>query len=691
MNREALLDFALERADIGNDTDVLRADTEIREFLLNNCDITVNKENYFFVRVNCEDIMDQVVNTRLQPFHEAIKDGEGKSHFKTRTVSGLQDFSHTAPLWEDIVDLGISGLYNRVKKYATAAGNDEKKKRYFDLLIRFYNAVFAFMERAAKKADAEGRSDIAASLRALKTREPQTLYEALQTVMLYFAMQQYFDATPVRTLGRLDSLLYRFYVKETKERAAELIEKFILEIDSWEINSNIPFLIGGDDEEGNTYINELSYLLLQTYKRLAPPNTKMHIMYSESTPKKLLDIAMDSIREGANSIAFLSDGMIKRSLENLGAAKEDAQRYEVVGCYECSAREEISSSCNAVVNISKAVELAMNKGKDFLTGELVGLKNDGAFANFDALYSETVRQLEYLSGLAMHYTDLYEKNYARIHSSQAFSSTYPSALEKGGDIYCDNAAKYCNSSVNAIALATAVDSLMAIKKLVYEEKRVTLSELCEILKNNWQDNEVLRLTAKNKCAKYGMGDKETDMIASDIVHRLYGMIAGKPNVKGGVYRFGTFSIDWRVKYGRACGASADGRLAGTPLSQNTGASVGGDKNGVTAHIHSVTEIDMLETVNGSVIDIDLHSSAVRGEDGSCAMLATLKTYFDRGGFAVHYNVLDANTLRDAVECPEKYPNLQVRLCGWNVLFTTLSPELQKEFIARAEHQLGVSS
>ena len=113
-------------------------------------------------------------------------------------------------------------------------------------------------------------------------------------------------------------------------------------------------------------------------------------MYSENTPKKLLEIAMDSIRTGANSIAFLSDGMIKASLENMGASKQDAQKYDVVGCYECSAREELSSSCNAVVNIAKAVELAINKGEDILTSQLVGLENNGDFSSFDAFYSETL-------------------------------------------------------------------------------------------------------------------------------------------------------------------------------------------------------------------------------------------------------------------------------------------------------------
>ena len=150
-----------------------------------------------------------------------------------------------------------------------------------------------------------------------------------------------------------------------------------------------------------------------------------------------------------------------------------------------------------------------------------------------------------------------------------------------------------------------------------------------------------------------------------------------------MYRLGMFSIDWRIAFGMNTGASADGRKAGEPLSQNTGASFGADREGVTANILSITELDAGSIVNGSILDLDLHSSAVKGHNGMQMMMATLKTYFDRGGYAIHYNVLDAEVLKEAKRSPQKYPNLQVRLCGWNVLFSSLSEQAQNEFIMRA--------
>jgi len=250
-------------------------------------------------------------------------------------------------------------------------------------------------------------------------------------------------------------------------------------------------------------------------------------------------------------------------------------------------------------------------------------------------------------------------------------------------LYCDYAAKYNNSSVNAIGLATAVDSLAAIRKAVFEDKILTLDEFIEILKSNWEGKEPLRLLIKNKFPKFGMNDKKTDAIAKDIVDVLSGAVSGKPNVKGGIYRLGLFSIDWRWEFGRKTAASANGRKAGETLSQNTSATFGADRDGATAHLLSVSAIDSSKTPNGTIVDIDLHSSSVRGENGLKTLISTLRTYFELGGFAVHYNVLDTEILKDAKLNPEKYPNLQVRLCGWNVLFSSLSEKEKDEFIARS--------
>ena len=146
---------------------------------------------------------------------------------------------------------------------------------------------------------------------------------------------------------------------------------------------------------------------------------------------------------------------------------------------------------------------------------------------------------------------------------------------------------------------------------------------------------------------------------------------------------GLFSIDWRWEFGEKTAASADGRRSGETLSQNVSATFGADKDGATAHLRSAASFDYTKVVNGTVADIDLHISATKGENGMNALLTSLKTFFDLGGLAVHSNILDTEVLKDAKLHPEKYPNLQVRLCGWNVLFSSLSEKEKDEFIARS--------
>lgn len=193
----------------------------------------------------------------------------------------------------------------------------------------------------------------------------------------------------------------------------------------------------------------------------------------------------------------------------------------------------------------------------------------------------------------------------------------------------------------------------------------------------------MRCCLKNNFPKFGAGNTFADGLAKHIIERLSEVINGRPNVKGGVWRLGTFSIDWRWDFGKHTHATANGRKAGETLSQNTSASFGADKEGATAHLLSVSAFPHTHTPNGSIADIDLHSSAVRGENGITALYSTLKTYFERGGLAVHYNVLDTETLKKAKQDPSAYPNLQVRLCGWNVLFSSLSEKEKDEFIARS--------
>ena len=681
--REELKAYAFERKEVySGEADVLRNDCDTLVYLFENCEITISDENRFFVRVNCEDIQREVFRARAEKYRDQVaKEGYADGE-EVLAYTGEFDFGHTSPEWESILSLGIYGLRMRAENYLKTCA-DRKKQRFYGQIVRVYDAALLFLKRAADEAESAGRKEMAQGLYNLLENPPKTMYEAMQTTLIYYALQHHFDGTYLRTLGRLDTLLYPYFVKTEPEETKALFIDYLKEINSYEAEANMPFAIGGTDADGNSLVNELSYLFLDAYTKLSPPNVKLHLLCSSDIPEKIVKEALIAVRNGNNSIVFLSDGKVIESLEKLGAEHTDAANYHVVGCYECGANNEITCSCNARVNLPKALELALNGGKDAMTGKLIGPENDGVFDTFEALYQEFLRQMTHLSNCAMRVTDIYEENYRNMHAGPIFSSTYTSAMESGGDIYCDYAAKYNNSSVNALGLATAVDSLAAIQKLVFEEKKVTLDKLKEIIKTNWENEEVLRLTAKNKLPKYGTGDVKADAIAKDVVDVLASVISGRPNKKGGVYRLGLFSINWRWEFGEKTAASFDGRKNGESISQNTSATFGADKEGATAHLLSAAKIDTTNTPNGSVVDIDLHASSVQGENGLNALYGALKAYFELGGFAVQYNVLNTEVLKDAQKNPDKYRNLQVRLCGWNVLFSSLTEKEQNEFIARS--------
>lgn len=681
LSKKELLKISKQHA-LAQHKDFYAADCEHIKFLLKNCRISIPKENRFFVSVNCANL--RILAARLRAKHLLTPELKQKNLIlgdKREAFFGYLDFGHTNAIWEDIIPLGIFGLYQRLLEYKNK-NTDASKNEFFSQSVLVFEEVFEFMRRAAHEAEKRGKSQMAEGILNLTRRAPQNLFEAMQTSIIYYSLQQYFDGTILRTLGRLDALFAPYYDGES-EYNDKLFADYILEVNSFKANSNIPFAICGSDSQGNDKTNALSYKLLKTYLSLNTADTKLHILCNKKTPDDIITLALDGIRNGKNSIVFMGDEEVIASLKKLGCEHEDAVNYHIVGCYECGANQEVTCSCNAKVNLPRALEYALFDGMDLLAKKRIGLQTGKDFNSFDELFEAFKVQTKFLCDCAMESTRVYERAYDNLHASPVFSATFLSALEKGADVYCAQGAKYNNSSLNAVGLATATDSLYAIKKLVFDQKRLTLAQLRKILRNNWQGEEALRLTVKNKFAKFGTNEEETDALAKSIIDFVYDFVDATPNARGGKFRLGLFSIDWRWAMGKKTAASADGRFFGETLSQNATATFGADKEGATAHLASVAFLDATRTPNAAIVDIDFHSSSVSGQNGLAAMLAAVKTFFALGGFAVHINVLDTKILKKAKERPQDYPNLQVRLCGWNVLFSTLSEEEKDEFIARS--------
>ena len=386
------------------------------------------------------------------------------------------------------------------------------------------------------------------------------------------------------------------------------------------------------------------------------------------------------IRSGSNAIVFCNDDIITRGLMKLGHTKQDADNYILIGCYEPSTMGcELACTCAGYVILPKAVECAMNGGRDMLTGKLIGLPCAASFDDFDAFYREVLRQAAHFCEQSMRRIRAYEPYMALTGASPLLSGSMQCCMESGKDVY-EGGAAYNDTSINLFGIATATDSLLAVKQLVFEEKRVAFAEMADILRSNWEGQEKLRLIAKTKAPKYGCGCKDADRLAADLMARTTAVINGKPNARGGKFRCGGFSIDLRFTYGERCAASADGRFARESLSKNMSASDGIGANGVTAMMRSACAIDYTNLPNGTALDLVLHSSAVSGADGIPAMEGLVDAFMAMGGFALQINVLDPSVLKKAQQDPEKYKNLQVRLCGWNVRFVDLKKHEQDEFI-----------
>ena len=684
MNDELLFENAKQiMSDYSHENFIMRS-ARVVAFLLDNCEILVPEHTEFFVKVNCRFVTKKLYRELLEVQRDEFMDPY-RYGARCRAYSGRSDFGHTAPGWDQIISLGLPGLRKRIENRTGEAKNPS----FVEAELMVFDAADRFLQRAAEAAEAAGKVRMATGIRNLMHNAPQNLYEGFQMTVLFYSLQQYFDGTDIRTMGRLDSLLYPLFLKETDSAYVDtLCEQYLKEIHNIRADANMPFALGGSNETGKCLINELSYSIAKAYARTKLSEVKLHILCTADMPKDFIRICMQSIKDGGNSFVFMNDKLVYEGLKKLGLSDSDSRNYYVVGCYEACGAEEIPCSCNARVTISKALEYTLHSGMDVMGNVQVGLEIPVDFPTYDDLYTAFTKNLIYLSKQAMAVTDQWESRYDRTHGSPFFTASLASCVEAGGDAYLDNAARYCNSSVNAIGLATAADSLAAIRKLVYEDKRLTLQELIAILDSDWEGNEALRMYAKNKLPKFGVGNKEVDSIAADIVQTLSDTINGAPNAKGGIYRLGLFSIEWRIDFGKFSAATPDGRKAGETLSQNTSAAFGNDKDGMTGHINSLCAIRGEDVVNGSVLDMEMHSSAVRGENGTNILIASLDTFLAKGGQTVHYNVLDTATLRDAQIHPENHPNLQVRLCGWNVLFTHLSKTSQDEFIYRSELSRG---
>lgn len=680
------------------------AKAEAIKYVLENERLYINEHDYFvgFYSLNrlaatvTKNKWDSQSVQKRDPALVALCDDFNQSG----AVGIWPDYDHVVPDWQSLMELGFKGILNRSENRKREMCKNgcltEDQRAFFDGIRIEYSAIIAVIDRMYKSAltkNHEKAAVIASCLKNLRDGAPTNIYEAMQLIYIYFIVSESIDNYQVRSLGNgLDSTLYKFYKNDlknhtfTRDEIKELLAYFLIQ---WSAIGNYwgqPFYLGGTDANGNTKINDLSNDIIDVYKKLKIYNPKIQIKYNKNIPQDFLNKVFDMIRSGQNSFVFCCEpGMIK-SVMSYGATYDEALNMDIRGCYETGVRANEVSTATGYVNAAKAVEYTFSNGFDTGLKKQIGIKtgNIEDFKNFEDFYNAVLSQWNYLIEKSIAIANDFEKHFAYVNPSSMYSATIETSINKAYDGY-QGGVKFNNSSLLNCGFASLVDSVMAVKKFVYDKNEISITALKSALDNNFNGYELLREKLRHCPYKYGNGEPETDIYAEAMATYFANKVNNRPNSRGGKYKSLMHSAMMFIWQGQKTCATPDGRLAGTELSKNGSPVPGMDKNGVTALINSVTKVNPSLYCESFCVDVMLHPSATEGKDGLTAMKALVDTYMNKGGMSIQMNVFNAEILKDAQKNPDKYQNLQVRVCGWNVLWNNLSRAEQDAYIQKAEN------
>jgi len=670
--------------------------------------ITVDPQDWFADKLNHAGLIKKIDDRWLAEaqagplkeesswFHQAWQNGSGR---------GLLDTGHISPGWENMFAGGLNGLITQARAALSALGSQAtgEQRAFYEAVEICYTATITLAARFAAHARKLAQNiprhrqrllAVAAACEQVPGGPPRTLFEALQFAWLMHQLIE-MEGEMVRSMGHFDRVYFPYYAADlaarrlTRAQAKELIQffwyKFYAHTQGRSNGKNFAF--GGQSADGSEVTNDLTYLAMEAYEVLNTPDPKLSVRFLPTTEKRLYRRVAELIRKGCNSFVLMNDIPAVEAQVKLGIPIEDARTYLPIGCYEPAVDgKETDCTMNIVINLAKAVELALNDGLDPLSGAQFGVRTGDrrAFLDFETFFAAFTTQLDFLLARFVNYNCAHERQWPQIHPSPLITGTISDCLARARDIG-QGGARYNTVGCVGVALANASDSLLAIKRAVYEEQKFSLSEVLDALHHNFQGEERMRLYLLNRVPKWGNNDPASDALTRRVADHFCAQVHTFQNARGGRVRASLFSLDYQWRLGEHTGATPDGRHARTSLAPGVGSATGLDRSGVTALMQSVTGLDFNQTPNGAVLDITLHPSAVKGEDGLAAFVALIRTFFAQGGYALQFNIFDAETLRDAQRHPEKYALLQIRVTGWSVYFNQLSPAEQEMFIARSTH------
>ncbi len=587
------------------------------------------------------------------------------------------------------MSIAIDAVINFAKRYSELAKEKSEKE-----------------EIPQRKKELEKIAEVCSYVPA---NAPRNLWEALQ----YYWFVHLGVITELNTWdsfnpGRLDQHLYPFYKKDiedgthTPESAKELLQAFWIKfnnqpappkvgVTAQESNTYTDFCLinlGGVKENGDDAVNELTFILLDVIEEMRLLQPSSMIQVSKKNPDRFIKRALKIIKTGYGQPSVFNTDSIIQELIRQGKSIIDARNGGASGCVETGAFGKECYILTGYFNLVKVLEITLNNGIDPKTGKKIGIEtgNPESFKTFEELLSAYEKQLNHFIDIKIKGNNIIEKLYAKYLPAPFMSVLIDDCISKGKD-YNNGGARYNTSYIQGVGLGSITDSLSSIKHNVFEKKILSMKELLKILKSNFAGSESMRQIFLSDTPKYGNDDDQADSLTKQVFEIYFNAVDNRPNTKGGKYRINLLPTTSHVYFGSVCGATPDGRFAEEPLSEGISPVQGADVNGPTAVIKSASKIDHLRT-GGTLLNQKFTPQLLEDESGIEKLTQLIRTYFRMDGHHIQFNVVDADTLRQAQKEPEKYRDLIVRVAGYSDYFVDLTVELQNEIIKRTE-QMGI--
>ncbi len=677
---------------------------------------------------------------------------------------------HVTVKYEEVLAIGFSGIREKAEaelaSLSLADGDYQRKSRFLQAVIISCDAAVAYARRYAKLAleEAEKCTDAVRKMELLQIAQncanvPEKgangFYEACQSFWFVQQLLQIESSGHSISPGRFDQYMYPYYKQDldsgklTREFAQELMDCIWVKLNDlnkcrdaasaegfagYSLFQNL--IAGGQNKEGIDVTNDLSFMCIQASMHVFLPQPSFSIRVWNGSPHEFLVKAAELTRTGIGLPAYYNDEVIIPSLISRGLTLQDAREYNIIGCVEPQKAGKTEGWHDAAFfNMCRPLELVFTNGVD--KGVQVGPQtgNVEEMQTFEEFYHAYKLQMDYAIKLLVNADNAIDMAHAERCPLPFLSSMVDDCMKQGKTVQ-EGGAVYNFTGPQGFGVANMADSLYVVKKLVYEEKKVTMKELKTALMTNYGkglcSEDIAAVTANvanemkaagqsvgeaeiaailktvvaasespevkangerlqkliDEVPKFGNDIPEVDAFARDVAYTYTKPLQNYRNPRGGIFQAGLYPVSANVPLGAQTGATPDGRLAHMPVADGVSPSAGKDVNGPTAAANSVSRLDHYIASNGTLFNQKFHPSALSGRKGLENFVGLIRSYFDQKGSHMQFNVVSRETLLDAQKHPEQYKHLVVRVAGYSALFTTLSKSLQDDIIRRTEQGFG---